>query len=293
MEMDEKNTKISVIVPVYNAEKYLPRCIDSILVQTFTDIEVLLIDDGSKDTSGRICDEYAIKDNRIKVFHKENGGASNARNIGLDNCTGRWISFVDADDYLLPETFREGMFDELHKKHYDVIEFPYERGQLGRATYKVGSYRNRKIDVFYVNQFHNELWGRLFSRESIGRHRFDSHVIIGEDVLFLIEVLSSCKSLYCYDKGGYYYNITSNSLMRGSDEVFLHKQRYVLLAALEQRGLLENKIAVAFYFRLYEILRKVDSEFCDCLKQKHVITIRNLLQSSFTIKKKIKYLFEL
>lgn len=287
------DNKISIIIPVYNAENYLAKCIDSILQQPYHNLEIILIDDGSKDTSGNICDEYASKEGRIKVIHVENGGASKARNIGLDNCTGQWISFVDADDYLLPDTFWEGMFDELQGTHYDVIEFPYERGQLGRATYKVGSYRNRKIDVFYVNQFHNELWGRLFSRESIGRHRFDSHVIIGEDVLFLIEVLSSCKSLYCYDKGGYYYNITSSSLMRGSDEVFLHKQRYALLAALEQRGLLENKIAVAFYFRLYEILRKTDSEFCDCLKQKHVITIRNLLQSSFTIKKKIKYLFEL
>ena len=84
--------KISVIIPVYNAEKTLHRCIDSILAQTFSDFEVLLIDDGSKDKSGEICDEYARKDSRIKVCHKENGGVSSARNMGLDNAKGEWIS---------------------------------------------------------------------------------------------------------------------------------------------------------------------------------------------------------
>lgn len=90
--------KISIIVPVYNVEKYLRRCIDSILAQTFTDFELLLIDDGSKDYSGAICDEYAEKDNRIRVFHKENGGVSSARNMGIDNAKGDRFSFVDADE---------------------------------------------------------------------------------------------------------------------------------------------------------------------------------------------------
>ena len=92
--------KISVIVPVYNTEKYLTRCIDSILSQTFTDFELLLIDDGSKDSSGAICDEYAAKDNRVRVFHKENVGVSSARNLGLDNAKCEWIAFVDSDDWV-------------------------------------------------------------------------------------------------------------------------------------------------------------------------------------------------
>ena len=92
--------KISVIVPVYNAEKSLCRCIDSILTQTYQDFELLLIDDGSKDSSGAICDSYVAKDSRIKVFHKPNGGVSSARNLGIDNAQGEWLTFVDADDYL-------------------------------------------------------------------------------------------------------------------------------------------------------------------------------------------------
>ena len=93
---------VSVIVPVYKAEKWLHRCVDSILAQTMEDFELLLIDDGSPDRSGEICDEYAAKDSRVRVFHKENGGVSSARNLGLDNAQGEWISFVDADD-ILPE----------------------------------------------------------------------------------------------------------------------------------------------------------------------------------------------
>ena len=99
MDMN-KNPKISIIVPVYNAEQYLRRCIDSILNQSFTDFELILIDDGSKDKSSDICDEYAAKDSRIKVYHKENGGVSSARNLGLDNANGEWIAFVDSDDFI-------------------------------------------------------------------------------------------------------------------------------------------------------------------------------------------------
>jgi glycosyltransferase involved in cell wall biosynthesis len=92
--------QISIIVPVYNAENYLNRCVDSILTQTFTDFEIILVNDGSSDNSGAICDEYALKDNRIKVIHKRNGGVSSARNIGIENSIGKWITFIDADDYI-------------------------------------------------------------------------------------------------------------------------------------------------------------------------------------------------
>ena len=98
--MNNINPIISVIVPAYNAEKYLRRCINSILAQTFTDFELLLIDDGSTDKSGEICDEYADKYARIRVFHKANGGVSSARNVGLDNAVGEYICFCDADDWV-------------------------------------------------------------------------------------------------------------------------------------------------------------------------------------------------
>ena len=101
---------MSIIIPVYNSEKALRRCLDSILAQTMTDYECLLIDDGSTDSSGRICDEYAAKDERFRVFHKENGGVSSARNVGLDNAKGEWITFVDSDDSV-EESFLESLYN--------------------------------------------------------------------------------------------------------------------------------------------------------------------------------------
>lgn len=95
-----ESPRISVIVPVYNAEKYLTQCVESILRQDFTDFELLLINDGSKDKSGLICDEYAQKDQRVKVFHKENSGVSSTRNLGIDKAQGEYIAFIDSDDYV-------------------------------------------------------------------------------------------------------------------------------------------------------------------------------------------------
>lgn len=99
--MENKRPTVSVIVPVYRAEEYLNRCVDSILAQTFTDFEVILVDDGSPDHCGEICDDYARRDPRVRAFHKENGGVSSARNMGLNHAQGEWIAFVDADDWVL------------------------------------------------------------------------------------------------------------------------------------------------------------------------------------------------
>lgn len=117
------NPKISVIVPVYNVEKFLRRCIDSILAQTFTDFELLLIDDGSKDKSGEICDEYAAKDARIRVFHKQNGGVSSARNLGIDKAQGEWVYFVDSDDWIEIETL--SIVQSIDMRKIGIIKFGY------------------------------------------------------------------------------------------------------------------------------------------------------------------------
>ena len=119
---------ITVIVPVYKAEKYLHRCVDSILAQTFTDFEVLLIDDGSPDRSGEICEEYAQKDARVRVFHKDNAGVSSARNLGLDNAKGEWVTFVDSDDWVhedfIKKRFELALVDDADIAYCD-IEYVY------------------------------------------------------------------------------------------------------------------------------------------------------------------------
>lgn len=114
-----QNPKISVIVPVYKVEKYLHRCVDSILNQTFTDLEIILVDDGSPDDCGKICDEYAQKDPRIRVIHKKNGGLSDARNVGIDASRGKYIGFVDSDDYIEKDMY-EYLYSIITKEFADV-----------------------------------------------------------------------------------------------------------------------------------------------------------------------------
>ena len=114
------NETISIIIPVYNVEKYLNKCLNSVIEQTYKNIEVILIDDGSTDNSGKICDEYAKNDIRIKIIHQQNGGVSTARNNGLEHATGKYITFVDSDDYIEKEMI-ETMAKKIMKKNADIV----------------------------------------------------------------------------------------------------------------------------------------------------------------------------
>ena len=117
---------ISVVVPVYNVEKYIDKCINSIINQTYKNLEIILVDDGSPDNCGKICDEYAKKDNRIKVTHKENGGVSSARNIGIKNATGDWLTFVDADDWI-ENNFVEQLLKIGNQENAEIVLCGYNR----------------------------------------------------------------------------------------------------------------------------------------------------------------------
>lgn len=149
--------KVSIIIPVYKAEKYLNRCIDSILAQTFTDWELLLIDDGSPDRSGDICDEYAKKDTRIRVFHKNNGGVSSARNLGLDNVLGEYVTFVDSDDWLLENTLT---LCSSNFGKYEIVRF-----SMVYIESLVGD-NNRKL-VLPLSESKNAIMQRILERNSL------------------------------------------------------------------------------------------------------------------------------
>ena len=168
--------KISVIVPVYNTEKYLHRCIDSILSQTFTDFELLLINDGSKDRSGAICDEYAAKDNRVRVFHKENGGVSSARNLGLDSAYGEYIIFLDSDDYWLNNMALELLYNTAIKFGLDIVRGEY------KAVNKDGK------DLFLSPLLNTRM---KYSKRILSSDLFYTKIICGENFL----VLSLIKSV--------------------------------------------------------------------------------------------------
>lgn len=126
MQIVEYKEKISVIIPVYNVEKYLKFCLDSVLEQSYKNLEIILIDDGSTDGCGKICDEYALIDNRIKVIHKINGGLADARNVGLKSATGDFIGFLDSDDYIYP-TFYEELYGIIQKYNSDIAECEFMR----------------------------------------------------------------------------------------------------------------------------------------------------------------------
>lgn len=248
------NPKISVIVPVYKAEKYLHRCVDSILAQTFTDFEVLLIDDGSPDRSGEICDEYAQKDTRVRVFHKENGGVSSARNLGLDNARGEWISFIDADDYL-----SQGFFDIQGNEDADIIQKSYtivqeENGKQETRNVIAGSFNNKEdFYRFFVRKRTNALWDKIIRRKLIGDTRFNVNVHIGEDFLFFLSLL---KNIKCYDfneKGNYYYLIRSGSAMQKINKNLRERGKIMIENINNIRAILNDKSEeMLFYGIIYQ-----------------------------------------
>ena len=204
--------KISVIVPVYNTEKYLRRCIDSILSQTFTDFELLLIDDGSKDSSGAICDEYAAKDNRVRVFHKENGGVSSARNLGLDNATGEWIAFVDSDDYVLPSYL--ATYVEISSENVDLCIVGIIPDYSISSDYKITKtsfdYRGDVKDAMLLLndcQMTGVLFNKLLKKSIIEEYkiRLNESFKFKEDEEFLFRYMTNIKTVIATIKETYIY----------------------------------------------------------------------------------------
>lgn len=215
--------QISVIVPVYNAEKTIGACIESILDQSFKQFELILMDDGSTDNSGSICDEYSEKDSRIVVVHQKNTGVSQARNNGIDISIGDYISFVDSDDELLPGFFIEGL-SALQKN--DVFYSGYiRRNHLGSQENRISFSRQTRADQLdeesFVYLFRNNYiatcGGKIYSRELIGETKFDRNSKFGEDLKFNINLLYKNPLIFTSDKCYYQYNASDNSLTSHTD----------------------------------------------------------------------------
>ena len=186
--------KVSVIVPVYKVEKYLPECIESVLAQTFPDFELLLVDDGSPDNSGKICDDYAARDPRIRVFHKENGGVSSARNLGLDNARGEWIAFVDSDD-TVGEKYLEHLWAQVRENA--MLDFVFCRlwldsnGVLREVPqHATGTLSSAAVLVSLLSgELNGGPYCKFFRSRIIAdsRLRFCEEISIFEDLLFLVQ----------------------------------------------------------------------------------------------------------
>lgn len=220
---------ISVIVPVYNAERWLRRCIDSILAQTFTDFELLLIDDGSTDGSGLICDEYAKRDPRVRVFHKPNGGVSSARRIGLENAGGQWIGFVDADDYIDSDTI-ESMF-ECIKPDCDIIVFEHNlNAELGKEQYAE--------KLFNFSWW--PIWGKLFKRGILNPEIIDipKDYVVGEDFFVNLKSIKNLNGkVVCKAIKKYHYNIDNPG---SANKIFQRTYEYELSMIKEARTIVHT-----------------------------------------------------
>ena len=215
--------KITVIIPVYNAESTLRRCLDSILIQTFTDFECILIDDGSKDRSGEICDEYARKDSRVKVFHKENGGVSSARNVGLVNARGEWVTFVDSDDWTGERLLSNLISHTNNHPNVELVisfsEYIFNNGRR-EENYKARMVDKANFQILfseYDMSWHTGPWAKLYCKQVIDSKnlRFSENMNIGEDAVFFYSYLSQIDGLYVSSDTDYKYNVdTEGSLTK-------------------------------------------------------------------------------
>lgn len=218
-----EKTSISILVPVYNVEKFLPRCIESVLSQNLIDYELILVDDGSTDNSGNICDEYASKYPKfIKVIHKKNGGLPSARLAGFQHASGKYIMFLDSDDYLLPNALTV-----LHNKieeGYDIVK------GINKRVYVDGSYTIERHKIFNEEVIGNEnylskvinadiapyLWGSLYRKDLIQEEDFKPILSfsVGEDWLLNIIIAKRVNKMVCIDKKVCCYFINNNSIMQ-------------------------------------------------------------------------------
>lgn len=203
---------ISVIIPVYNSESYLHRCVDSLLTQNYTDFELILVDDGSCDSSGNICDEYARKDSRIKVFHKENDGVSSARNLGLDNATGKFVVFVDSDDWV-DIHFLDHLYSAVYEKNSDIAiceiinDYGYKTNISNNSLVEKGKFAYIKHQI--IAGF-TSVCNMMFNRELIeANHLRFEKVRYSEDFIFSIKAICLSKKITYVADHLYYYDRTN------------------------------------------------------------------------------------
>ncbi len=215
---------VSVIVPVYKTEKYLDKCIESIVTQTYKNLEIILVEDGSPDSCPAICDEWAEKDNRIKVIHKENGGVSSARNIALDISSGDYIIFVDSDDYIDSD-----MIDIMVRKatefSADIVSvgFMYENceAQINNFDDSQKIYKNNEIIYNFIkDDIRPEVWAKMIKKSVIGNIRFSPDFGYAEDLLFNYYIFKKCKMFVSIPDKKYHY--VQNSCNSSTTDYITH-----------------------------------------------------------------------
>lgn len=255
---------ISIIIPVYNSEKTLNRCVNSILNQTFMDWELLLVDDGSTDKSGKICDQYALKDFRIRVFHKKNGGVSSARNTGLDYAIGSWITFVDSDDFI-DATFLDTLI-RLQSSDLCIsgIQFINNETILLPPEEYIKIENVAELDNLLNKLYFTAPWGKVYKNEIIQKNniRFNINLKIGEDTDFVLKYLLYINDIRFISRPLYHFfndekgKITKYTLT--ADEFITHTisiktNLTVLCRKLNYTFPITNSVLMKYYSHLFYV----------------------------------------
>ena len=284
---------LSIIIPVYNIRDYLPQCIDSLLCNR-TDYEILLIDDGSTDGSSDICDAYANKYDIIKVFHKENGGVSSARNLGLQHASGEYIYFVDGDDWIdgFNTVFNYLNGSELLGINYDIIGSNNEikrSHHISRNTIKINDY------ALYYERHSHALWAFIFRKDLIKRLKLTFHEELkyAEDWVFVIQYLSNCKVIQNIRTVSYKYRVSrAGSAMNQKydrQQVLLHFKAFDFINAIsplrENQSFYHKERAECFIY----VLNLVVNNMTLLNKQEVQAMIRRRLSLSLLSTFKIKF----
>lgn len=222
--MNDNLPKVSILVPIYNVEKYLRRCIDSVLAQDFTDYELILVDDGSPDGCPKICDEYVQRDDRIKVVHKENGGLVSARLAGFQEARGEYLMFLDSDDYLLEGAVR-CLYEEITEGGYDIVKTrPLRENNAGKRwmeSYCVNEGEICDNETYIIDMLHNKISPYLHSAiykkglfgASVFERVMDGGISIGEDWVTNMLISGNIKKAKIVNKSVYVYYWNDSSMM--------------------------------------------------------------------------------
>lgn len=287
--------KVSIIIPVYNAEKYIENCINSIKAQTLDALEIILLDDGSSDNSGKICDALARGSDNISVYHLKNGGPSKARNIGLKVAKGKYIGFVDADDYIAPQMY-EILYNltEMNKADLAFCSYKIERENADTVSVNMNYesiYRTREeitdqLLSRYAKNNHTGLFSvcnKLFKRQLITNNRikFDENLIRAEDAWFVFDYLKIANRVSFINSGLYYYRQVSTSTMHTFREDQYEKSKDFREKVLNE--CLKLKISID-YNELYEEFLYEAFVYCrGMIKQGNGKTVNSILSDSFLI----------
>ncbi len=260
--------KLSLIIPIYNVEDYLPKCLNSILDQTYSNLEIIVVNDGSTDGSDKICDEYAKKDKRIKVIHQNNAGLSNARNRGLDIATGTYIGFIDSDDWV-DEKMYENMMTLAKNEDADIVAcglkhiFPESIQSKNSDSIVFYDQENALLDLLTEGNLRFEVWNKIYKHEIIRDIRFKLGQI-HEDLYFTSQVFFNATKIIYIDKPYYNYlknrNGNTNSSFK-ENRLMIFSEFDDLVQELKSRGMEENAqhaeiLSIIYALSFYKMARE-------------------------------------